>query len=174
MHAVREVGLPGGVLEQETNMCEECSPNFQEEIASAAAQAKSEPARMQIHEKARTMDYAAGIYMEADSYLKAPESRPASVDACLSSLRSRCSQREVLPRMRQAGDALKRKLACAQCGHAVREEESGTTRGKRRQERKAATAFVVPVELRSLPGLFVRVPDPRPRRGLLAAGQVIP
>lgn len=55
------------------NLCEDCAPQMEEQIASAQAQAKSDVVRQQIYEKATQQDYAAGVNVSADHYVKAPE-----------------------------------------------------------------------------------------------------
>src|SRR5918999_103507 len=52
--------------------CEECAPDYQEELASSHAQAKAEAAREQLYEKARGTDYASKLDMGADSVVRAP------------------------------------------------------------------------------------------------------
>ena len=51
------------------NQCEECAPDFQEEVASAQAHAKTDAARQQLHEKAQSTDYASGIDMSAEAQI---------------------------------------------------------------------------------------------------------
>ncbi|MCS7025353.1 MAG: zinc ribbon domain-containing protein [Bryobacteraceae bacterium] len=67
------------------NMCEDCAPNFREELAAAQAQAKAEAARYQLLEKARSVDYASQVDLSADHYLKAepPAERPPSTPVCI-------------------------------------------------------------------------------------------
>src|SRR5438045_7767361 len=57
--------------------CEDCAPDYQEEFASAHAQAKANAARDQLHERARQTDYAAQTDMSADAYVTSP-SPPAA------------------------------------------------------------------------------------------------
>src|ERR687890_2078444 len=52
--------------------CEECAPDYEEELASSHAQAKADAAREQLHEKARATDYASKIDMGAGSVVRAP------------------------------------------------------------------------------------------------------
>src|SRR5919199_1197150 len=52
--------------------CEDCAPDFQEEMASSHAHAKAEAARQQLYERAQQTDYASKIDMSADSHLRAP------------------------------------------------------------------------------------------------------
>jgi len=52
--------------------CEECAPDYQEELASSHAQAKADATREQLHERARQTDYASKIDMGADAHVKAP------------------------------------------------------------------------------------------------------
>jgi len=52
--------------------CEECAPNFEEQLASAHAQAKAEAARQQLFEKAQQQNYVGNIDMGAGAYVPAP------------------------------------------------------------------------------------------------------
>ncbi|HZI17895.1 MAG TPA: zinc ribbon domain-containing protein [Pyrinomonadaceae bacterium] len=52
--------------------CEECAPDFGEELAASQAQAKAEAARQQLYEKAQQTDYVSGVDMGAGSQLAAP------------------------------------------------------------------------------------------------------
>src|SRR5918999_1592833 len=69
--------------------CEECAPDYQEELASAHAQAKAEATRQQLYEKAQQTDYVSKIDMGAESVAKSP-SRPASQSAAQSANCSSC------------------------------------------------------------------------------------
>lgn len=61
--------------------CEECAPDFQEELASSHAQAKADAAREQLHTRARETDYASQIDMKADAHVKAPTRGATEEDA---------------------------------------------------------------------------------------------
>jgi hypothetical protein len=52
--------------------CEECAPDYQEELASSHAHAKAEATREQLYEKARATDYASNIDMSAGASVRAP------------------------------------------------------------------------------------------------------
>jgi membrane protease subunit (stomatin/prohibitin family) len=56
----------------EANLCENCAPNFAEQLASSQAQAKAAAMREQLEAKARTMDYASNVDMSAGTYVAAP------------------------------------------------------------------------------------------------------
>jgi hypothetical protein len=75
------------------NQCEECAPDFDEQLASAHAQAKADAMRQQLYEKARDTDYVSGIELGAEKQIAAPHA--------------------VKP---QAGAA---QNCCAGCGHAI-------------------------------------------------------
>ena len=75
------------------NQCEECAPDFEEQMASAHAQAKADAVRQQLHEKAQNTDYVSGIDMRAEQRIAAPHA--------------------VKPREEAA------KNSCSACGHAV-------------------------------------------------------
>ena len=51
--------------------CEECAPDYQEELASAHAQAKADATREQLHEKARATDYVSQVDMRAGATFSA-------------------------------------------------------------------------------------------------------
>jgi membrane protease subunit (stomatin/prohibitin family) len=65
--------------------CEECAPDYQEELASSHANAKAEAAREQLHERARQTDYASKIDMGADTHVKAP-ARTSPADSAAQAL----------------------------------------------------------------------------------------
>lgn len=52
----------------QANQCEGCAPRFDEEMAAAHAQAKADAMRQQLYEKAREVDYTAGVDLSANSY----------------------------------------------------------------------------------------------------------
>ena len=52
--------------------CEDCAPDFQEELASSHAQAKAQASREQLNEKARSTDYVSQVDMSADAHVQAP------------------------------------------------------------------------------------------------------
>lgn len=78
---------------ENANQCEGCAPRFEEEMASAHAQAKAEAARQQLQEKAQATDYVSGINMSADAHL--------------------ASSQTVIPAQESAANS------CSGCGHAV-------------------------------------------------------
>ncbi len=57
---------------EKANQCEECAPDFHEQLASAQAHAKAEAVRSQLYQKAQQMDYASGVDMSADAYFASP------------------------------------------------------------------------------------------------------
>jgi predicted RNA-binding Zn-ribbon protein involved in translation (DUF1610 family) len=84
---------PQACWNRKANQCEECAPDFEEQMAAAHAQAKADAARQQLYEKAQQTDYVSGIDMRAGSSVAAPHAiKPAE---------------EAAPN------------ACASCGHAV-------------------------------------------------------
>ena len=84
--------------------CEDCAPDYQEELASAHAQAKAEATRQQLYEKAQQTDYVSGIDMGAGSVAKAP-SQPAPKSAAAAS--ANCSS---------CGAAVGKAKFCPECG----------------------------------------------------------
>jgi membrane protease subunit (stomatin/prohibitin family) len=65
----------------QAGQCEECAPDYKEELASAHAQAKAQAARDQLNERARQTDYASQIDMSADAYVQAPPPAAQTADA---------------------------------------------------------------------------------------------
>ena len=61
----------------QAGQCEDCAPDYQEELASAHAHAKADATRQQLYEKAQQTDYVSKIDMSAESVTKAP-ARPAA------------------------------------------------------------------------------------------------
>ena len=66
----------------QAGQCEECAPNFQEEMAHAHAQAKAEAMRDQMHDAAKKQNYVAGVDMSAGAVMRAPGPPTAAPDAC--------------------------------------------------------------------------------------------
>ena len=54
------------------NQCEHCAPDFQEHLAANQAQAKSDAAREQLLDKARSTNYTQNVDMSAGAYVGAP------------------------------------------------------------------------------------------------------
>src|ERR1700744_1883368 len=54
----------------DANMCDACAPKFQQEFASAHAQAKANAAREQLYEKAKGTDFVADADMSAGAVAK--------------------------------------------------------------------------------------------------------
>jgi hypothetical protein len=70
--------------------CEGCAPDYQEELASAHAQAKAEATRQQLYEKAQQTDYVSGIDMSVGSVAKAPTPPAPQAQANTSAKCSSC------------------------------------------------------------------------------------
>jgi hypothetical protein len=58
---------------QKANQCEECAPDFEEQLATAHAQAKAEAARQQLYERAQNTDYVSAIDMSAEARIASPK-----------------------------------------------------------------------------------------------------
>ena len=73
---------------EKANLCEECAPNYEEEMAAAHAQGKADAMRSQIYQKAQQQDYASNVDMSADAYVQAPPVKqvehPAATTTCSS------------------------------------------------------------------------------------------
>ena len=65
-------------------MCEECAPNYHEELASSHAHAKAEATREQLYEKARATDYVSKIDVSAGATIGAPAQKPSAAARCSS------------------------------------------------------------------------------------------
>jgi hypothetical protein len=100
------------------NQCEDCAPDFKEEMASSHAHAKSEAAREQLFTKARSTDYVSEIDMSADAHVGARKQEPeqklaqngcvaCGVDVGSSKFCPEC------------GTPVKRAKNCSGCGHAI-------------------------------------------------------
>lgn len=66
----------------EAGQCEECAPNFQEQMTSAHAQAKAEAARQQLMEKAMATDYVSKVDMSAGSVMAGAAPAKAKARFC--------------------------------------------------------------------------------------------
>ena len=98
--------------------CEECAPDYQEELASSHAHAKAEAARSQLYEKALQTDYASKIDMSADAHVKAPappaQAASSAAPAC-TSCGADVGKAKFCP---ECGTPTKpAKLTCVGCGH---------------------------------------------------------
>jgi hypothetical protein len=87
--------------------CEDCAPDYQEELAASHAQAKAAAAREQLNEKARATDYASKIDMSADAHVKAPTPQAQQAAAAAGS----CSN---------CGATLGKAKFCPECGTAAK------------------------------------------------------
>lgn len=95
--------------------CEECAPNFQEEMAHAHAQAKAAAAREQLHEKARATDYVGNVDMGANAVHRAPGAATAAGDACTGCGSSVPAASKFCPNC----GVPKRPAGCPSCGAAI-------------------------------------------------------
>jgi hypothetical protein len=88
--------------------CEECAPDYNEELAASHARAKADAAREQLNEKARATDYASNIDMSAGATLKSPAAatQPAAAAAA-----SRCTS---------CGSEVGHAKFCPECGTPVK------------------------------------------------------
>ena len=56
----------------QANLCNECAPDFTQQLAASQAQAKVEAARVQLNAKAGTTNYVSDVDMSAGAYVQAP------------------------------------------------------------------------------------------------------
>jgi hypothetical protein len=89
--------------------CEECAPDFREELAASQAQAKADAARQQLYERAQQTDYVSNIDMSADAQLSAP--RAAATGRGASAAASACSA---------CGHEMSGAKFCPECGEPAR------------------------------------------------------
>jgi hypothetical protein len=66
----------------DANMCDGCAPKFQQELASAHAQAKAEAVRQQLLEKARHADLVGDLEMSATAVARAPGPTAGAANKC--------------------------------------------------------------------------------------------
>ena len=100
----------------DAGQCEECAPNFQEEVASAHAQAKADAARQQLLDKAMQTDYVSGIDMKSGSVLNSGGAKqgPSAKGAFCPECGSQVGTAKFCP---DCGTPVqKKKAACPQCG----------------------------------------------------------
>jgi hypothetical protein len=88
---------------ENSNQCEECSPRFEEEMASAHAQAKAEAARQQLYEKAQNTDYVSAVDMSARAHVASAQ----TIKSAEKSLSNGCSK---------CGHAVGSAKFCPECG----------------------------------------------------------
>ena len=99
--------------------CEECAPDYQEEMASSHAHAKADATREQLNEKARATDYVSKIDMSAGSAVRAPgraaqQQQSASAANC-TSCGSEVGKARFCP---ECGvPTAPPRLTCTGCGH---------------------------------------------------------
>lgn len=99
------------------NQCEECAPDFEEQLASAQAQAKAEAVRQQLYEKAQNTDYVSNIEMSANSHIASSQAvkpaQQASKNSC-SNCGHNIGSAKFCPECGTSGQAAK--SSCRDCG----------------------------------------------------------
>jgi membrane protease subunit (stomatin/prohibitin family) len=99
------------------NQCEECAPDFDEEMASSQAQAKAEAARQQLFEKAEAIDYVSGVDMSARAQFSSPHAVKPSQKASASSSCYSCGHAHTARFCPECGTpARAAKPTCGNCG----------------------------------------------------------
>lgn len=102
------------------NQCEGCAPRYEEEMASAHAQAKADAMRQQFYEKARETDYTANVDMTADAHYSSPNAvKPGapSIIACAACAYPISPNAKFCPECGETTQALKPK--CPSCATEV-------------------------------------------------------
>ena len=101
-----------------SNQCEECAPDFREEMASSQAQAKATAARDQLYQKAQQTNYVADVDMSAESVVSArPQEKQnkLSTTGC-ADCGADVGSAKFCP---ECGKPVKRAKTCGECGHVV-------------------------------------------------------
>lgn len=114
-HQCKRCGLwvcPEVCWNAEANLCDNCAPNFQTEMAASQAQAKVDAARAQLQQKAQQASYADGVDMAADSVLRAPDVKPPVAEKVAAG--HFCSK---------CGVAVGNARFCPECGTPVKAEK---------------------------------------------------
>lgn len=102
----------------QATQCEECAPDFNEEMAASHAQAKADAAREQLHEKARSTNYTSNIDMGGDSFVSARQQEretKRSTHGC-TGCGADVGKAKFCP---ECGQAVKTSRHCGECGVAV-------------------------------------------------------
>jgi hypothetical protein len=101
---------------EKANQCEECAPDFHEQLASAQAHAKAEAARQQLYEKAQQTDYVSGVDMRADAVIKSAPAGGAGGTAVCSNCSAQLGEAKFCPQCGTPAPKSTPKF-CPQCGH---------------------------------------------------------
>lgn len=111
---------PQACWNEKANLCEDCAPNFQEEVASAQASAKIEAMRQQVQAKAQQVNYAEDILLGKDVHYRAPDpgERPPSTPVCPSCKCDVSADDKFCPHCGKPTAAAPKKF-CGQCGNAA-------------------------------------------------------
>jgi hypothetical protein len=104
---------PSVCWNERANLCEDCAPNLQEEMASHQAQAKADAARQQLYTKAQQTDYASGIDMSADSVLQAGPAQTSAAGRCCGNCGALVGNAKFCP---ECGTPAAAKPKCGKCG----------------------------------------------------------
>lgn len=99
---------------EQAGQCETCAPRFEEEAASAHAQAKADAMRQQLMEKAQATDYASGVDMKSGSVLKAPGAQASGTRSCPS-----CGASASGKFCPECGTSMAGPPSCGSCGHVM-------------------------------------------------------
>ncbi|HLL99413.1 MAG TPA: zinc ribbon domain-containing protein [Pyrinomonadaceae bacterium] len=108
---------------EQANQCEECAPDFQEELAASQAQAKAEAARQQLYEKAQNTDYVSGVDMSSGAQFASPnvvkpkrqQQRRRHGENCCASCGHATGAAKFCPEC--GTPAIQAKPSCKSCGH---------------------------------------------------------
>jgi len=100
------------------NQCEECAPDFDEQLSSAQAHAKADAMRQQLHEKAQQTSYAGNVDMSAAAYVKSPSAGTPPASANCGKCGAQMGGAKFCP---ECGTPAPKPAAtpkfCPQCGH---------------------------------------------------------
>jgi hypothetical protein len=98
----------------DANMCDGCAPKFQQELASAHAQAKAEAVRQQLLQKAQKTDLVGDLEMSGKSVARAPGPSAGAANMCTA-----CGAALGDGRFCQQCGAERHAMGCPGCGGIV-------------------------------------------------------
>ena len=94
--------------------CEECAPNFEEEVAAAHAQAKALAVRDQLYEKAYKTDYVSRIDLKSGSVARSPAAGSSNAKLCPA-----CGTAAMGKFCPECGTNMCAAVTCRSCGHEL-------------------------------------------------------
>lgn len=107
---------PEACWNEKANLCEECAPNFEEQMAANRAQVMAEASRQLLYDQAMKTDYASGVDMSAGGSYAAPDvgERRGSTAVC-SKCQADLGSAKFCPQCGTSAAAAAKQF-CPQCG----------------------------------------------------------